>query len=75
MHPTLGLICVIFMASPILIYVTLVPILQECFAKIFIPPVSNNTEFDFIIGKNVVQVRCHFETEIPVPKCNFILNL
>ena len=49
MHPTLGAICLVLLMLPILIYVTVVPILQEMFARVFIPEVSNHTEFDFIV--------------------------
>ena len=49
MHPTIGLICLLICALPILIYLTIVPVLQEWYARIFIPPFSNNTEFDFIV--------------------------
>ena len=49
MNPTLGLLSFLFLASPIVIYVSVVPILQEWFARIFLPPIPNKSEFDFIV--------------------------
>ena len=49
MHPTVGFICLIVSALPMILYLAIVPVLHEWYARLFIPPYSNNSEFDFIV--------------------------
>ena len=49
MHPTVGFICLVVCLLPMILNMAIVPVLQEWYARLFIPPFSNNSEFDFIV--------------------------
>jgi choline dehydrogenase-like flavoprotein len=49
MHPTIGFVLMVVLSLPLLLYVTIVPVLHQLVAQFGPTGVENNSKFDFIV--------------------------